>query len=142
MNAPNKIPTINDFNSALTRVNKKLAAGLWITHSSYGIFLTIMTLLHVQSHHGSVTVWLVKAIPLLIFLPAFFKQYPRTYSWLCFAILPYFVFITPYLFEGFSWGIWGQLILTVIIFNASMMTSRWLQQRSYLRWQIANTPAH
>jgi uncharacterized membrane protein len=134
------LPTRAELGIALAQVNKKLSLGLWVTHSSYGLFLVLLCWLNFQNDNSNVKILLVKLMPLLIIIPGILKKYYRTYSWLCFVILPYFVFITPTLFEAFAWGNWLKITLTVVIFIASMMTSRWLQQQSYLQWQIANTP--
>jgi len=134
-----EMPSKTALNNALTQVNKKLRWGFIVTHASHATFLLLITWLHFYSGTGNIKIWLVKVAPLLILIPGFIKGYYRTYSWLCFAILPYFVFITPSLFEAFAWKNWLQMSLTVVMFIASMMTSRWMQQQSYLGWQIQNT---
>ena len=52
------------------------------------------------------------------------------------------IWIIPMALGRGAWGDWVIVTLIVIIFNAAMMTSRWLQQQSYLQWQIANTPSN
>ena len=136
------MPTKTELENTLVHVTKRFHLGLWITHAGYALFLILLVLSNILSAQPNIKIVLIKIFPLLIFIPAFIKQYPRTYSWLCFAVLPYFIFITPYLFEKFSLITWIEILLTVTIFIASMMTSRWLQQKSYLTWQIANTPSH
>ncbi|RYZ81770.1 MAG: DUF2069 domain-containing protein [Moraxellaceae bacterium] len=139
------IPSRANLESALITVGKKLQPGLWITHGSYIIFLLLMSWLNFQIANGGVTsstikLWFVKVIPLLIFVPGLLKKRYRTYSWLCFAILPYFIWITPLVVGRGDWSDWTLVSLIVIIFIGAMMTSRWLQQESYLRWQITQTP--
>lgn len=126
----------NEPTLAIAVLKKKLNAGLWVTHISYACFLAVMCWMSFQTGSGNVKIFAVKIFPLLIFIPAFFKQYPRTYSWLCFVILPYFIFITPFLFEKFLLENWVAMALTVVIFIASMMTSRWLQAYRYAQWQL------
>jgi hypothetical protein len=41
-----------------------------------------------------------------------------------------------------NWGDWLMIALIVVLFIAAMMTSRWMQQQSYLKWQISNTPSN
>lgn len=75
------------------------------------------------------TVWLIQAVPLLVFVPGLLKNHYRTYSWVCFIILFYFIQavsgaftstanITDLIFVG----------LTVYLFVAAMMASRWAQR--------------
>lgn len=138
--SPSGMPTRADLNIALEQVNKKLKPGLWVTHGSYAILILLISWFNFQSPGNGFALWLFKIIPLAIFIPGFLKQSYRSYSWICFAILPYFIWIIPMALGRGSWGDWTIVALTVIIFNAAMMTSRWLQQQSYLNWQIANTP--
>ncbi len=138
----NKMPTRAELNSALEQVKKKLTASLCITHSSYTVLMLLISWFNFQSPNNGFALWLFKIIPLAIFIPGFIKQYYRSYSWICFAILPYFIWIIPMALGRGAWGDWAIVALIVIIFNAAMMTSRWLQQQSYLQWQIANTPSN
>lgn len=136
------MPSVEQLNNALTHVNKKLKLGFWFSHGSYGTFLVLMSWLHFQPADSSFKLWLIKMFPLLIFIPGFIQKKYRTYSWLCFAILPYFVWITPLVMARGNMGDWLMVSLTVILFISSMMTSRWMQQQSYLGWQISNTPSN
>ena len=137
----NKMPSRTQLNAASVTVKQKLTAGLWITHSSYAILLLLISWLNFQSPDNGIKLLLIKTIPLLIFIPGFIKQHHRTYSWLCFAILPYFIWITPLAIGRGALTDWIVALLIVINFIAAMMTSRWLQQDSHLTWQIKNTPA-
>lgn len=136
------MPSIEELNTALIKVNQKLKIGFNLTHISYSVFLVLMSWLNFQQVDSSFTLLLVKLFPLIIFIPGFIQKKYRTYSWLCFAILPYFVWIIPYVMARSNWSDWVMMLLTVVIFIAAMMTSRWMQQQSYLGWQISNTPTH
>lgn len=136
------MPSIEELNIALTQVNQKLKYGLWATHSSYAGFLLFMSWAHLQTANYSFKLLFIKLLLLLIFIPGFIRKKYRTYSWLCFAILPYFIWIIPYVMGRGNWSDWVMTLLTVIIFIAAMMTSRWMQQQSYLGWQISNTPSN
>lgn len=136
------MPSVEELNSALIHVNQKLKLGFWITHGSYGAFILVMSWLNFQPADSSFKLWLVKIFPLLIFLPGFIKQKYRTYSWLCFGILPYFIWVIPLVMGRSSLGDWLMTILIVVLFISSMMTSRWMQQQSYLGWQISHTPSN
>jgi uncharacterized membrane protein len=138
---PQKMPTRAELDCTLTQVNKKVTAGLWATHASYAILLLLISWLNFQLPENGFGLWLFKIIPLAIFIPGFIKCYYRSYSWLCFAILFYFIWIIPLAVGRGAWSDWLVASLTVAIFIAAMMTSRWLQQQSYLTWQIHNTPS-
>jgi len=134
-----KMPSLAEMQSALATTLEKLRFGQWFTHGSYAGFLVLMSWQHFALDNG-LKLWLVKVLPLLIFIPGFIKAHYRTYSWLCFAVLPYFIWLTPLVMGRGSMIDWLLILLIVVLFIAAMMTSRWLQQRSYLNWQIANTP--
>lgn len=73
--------------------------------------------------------WAVQLLPLLLVLPGIKANYPRSYIWLCFLLLLYFV-------KGFdgvispsrAWIDYVVLTVSVLLFTSSMLTSRWLQQ--------------
>lgn len=136
-----ELPSREELNSTLIQVDNKVTLGLRVTHISYALLLLAISWLNFQSPDNGVGLWLFKMVPLIIFIPGFIKRYYRTYSWLCFALLPYFIWIIPLAMGRGSFGDWAIVLLIVIIFNAAMMSSRWMQQQSYLQWQIANTPA-
>ncbi|RYY76402.1 MAG: DUF2069 domain-containing protein [Gammaproteobacteria bacterium] len=139
---PSAMPSKQELLSALIQVEKKLALGLRTTHGSYILFITLMSFSNFYPSNSGFKLWLVKIFPLLIFIPGFIKKKYRTYSWLCFAILPYFIWIIPLLMGRGNWSDWVMTFLIVTLFISSMMTSRWMQQQSYLGWQISNTPSN
>lgn len=136
-----KLPSAIELHSTLQQVNQKVTRGLLITHTSYALLLVLITWLNFQSPENGIALWLFKIIPLIIFIPGFIKRYYRSYSWICFVVLPYFVWIIPLAMGRNAWSDWAIVALIVILFIAAMMSSRWMQQQSYLQWQIANTPA-
>lgn len=77
----------------------------------------------------------LKLIPLLIFIPGLIKQTFRTYSWICFVCLIYFVAIFPVAYTRSLWSDWLITVLVTILFISSMMTSRWLQYWRYFLQQ-------
>jgi uncharacterized membrane protein len=77
----------------------------------------------------------LKLIPLLIFVPGLIKQTFRTYSWICFVCLVYFVAIFPVAYTRSLWSDWLITALVTILFISSMMTSRWLQYWRYFLQQ-------
>jgi uncharacterized membrane protein len=77
----------------------------------------------------------LKLIPLLIFIPGLIKQTFRTYSWICFVCLIYFVAIFPVAYTRNLWSDWLITVLVITLFVSSMMTSRWLQYWRYFLQQ-------
>jgi len=71
-------------------------------------------------------IWLVKLGPLLIFLPGMLRDNLRSYIWVSFMSLGYFVLIVQRLFaqpdSGFAIG---ALVAIVVLFVASMLYVRW-----------------
>lgn len=77
-------------------------------------------------------VWILQAVPLLLFLPGLIKPYYRSYSWFCFLMLLYFIAGTENSFKSNA-GLSDYLFLTltVLLFTFSMLRSRWLQYALY-----------
>ncbi|AFU98319.1 DUF2069 domain-containing protein [Simiduia agarivorans] len=77
------------------------------------------------------TLLLLQSIPLLMFVPGMLANHHRTYSWLCFVVLFYFIVgvtnVMSPLADTFGWVL---LAASTLLFMAAMMTSRWLQQAS------------
>lgn len=74
---------------------------------------------------------MVQSIPLLLFVPGMLAKHHRTYSWLCFVVLFYFIVgVTDVMSPLVTAHSWVILIASVALFNAAMMTSRWLQYLS------------
>lgn len=71
-------------------------------------------------------IWLGKLLPLLIFLPGMLRDNLRSYIWLCFVCLLYFIALVERLFA--QPGAWLPIIGTcavVLLFSAAMMYVRW-----------------
>lgn len=112
-------------------LEKKLRAGKFITLLSFGGLLIIFTLLNLTSEKRNLVFWLFQMFPLLIFIPLLRKPTHRTYSWLCFVSLMYFVGIIPLLMSSWTFAYWLITLLTCALFIGAMMTSRWLQYWNY-----------
>jgi uncharacterized membrane protein len=71
-------------------------------------------------------IWLGKLVPLLIFLPGMLRDRLRTYIWLCFVCLLYFIALVERLFAvpGSILAITGT-VAVVTLFIAGMMYVRW-----------------
>ncbi|MEE4146965.1 MAG: DUF2069 domain-containing protein [Halieaceae bacterium] len=71
-------------------------------------------------------IWLGKLLPLLIFLPGLLRDRLRSYIWLCFVSLLYFVALVERLFAvpGSPLAVAG-MAAVVTLFIAAMMYVRW-----------------
>lgn len=86
-------------------------------------------------------IWLAVVLPLLIFLPGMLQDQLRSYIWLCFVLLLYFMRLVVALFESPSspMAITG-MAAVVILFIAAMMYVRWRAQE--LRHAAARSSGH
>lgn len=117
-------------------IYKKLRIAQSLFVVCYATILILFTLLNITLADGGFKLWLVQCVPLLIFIPGLLQERYRTYSWICFAILPYFAWSVVNVMSPFiRWHDIVVVVLTVIIFNASMMASRWLQYWQYYNRQ-------
>jgi uncharacterized membrane protein len=71
-------------------------------------------------------IWLGKLLPLLIFLPGLLRDRLRSYIWLCFVSLLYFIALVERLFAvpGSPLAVTG-MVAVVVLFVAAMMYVRW-----------------
>ena len=71
-------------------------------------------------------IWLGKLLPLLIFLPGMLRDRLRSYIWLCFVSLLYFIALVERLFAepGSALAITG-MVAVVTLFITAMMYVRW-----------------
>jgi uncharacterized membrane protein len=73
--------------------------------------------------------WCVQVLPLLLVFPGMKIGNPRSYIWLCFLLLAYFI-------KGFdgvispsrAWIDYLVLTISILLFISAMLTSRWRQQ--------------
>jgi len=71
-------------------------------------------------------IWLGKVVPLVLFLPGMLKNKLRSYIWLCFVSLIYFLVAVERLFAtpNNPLAITG-MIAVVVLFIAAMLFVRW-----------------
>lgn len=125
-----KIIAISDADAPL--LYRKLCYSRAVLLASYVAMLMLFTSLNIILPDGSIKLWLVQCIPLLIFIPGLYQQRYRTYSWLCFVILPYFTWsVVNVMSPLIRWSDAVVVVLTVLIFISAMMASRWQQY-----WQL------
>lgn len=110
--------------------DKKINFVLWLSYSAYIILLAVIVWDSWVA--DSERFWLpllIQLLPLLLLLPGLLSRYYRSYSWLCFLSLAYFI---SYVIQVYSptrqWHDWLGLASTVVIFIAGMYASRWLQR--------------
>ncbi len=77
-------------------------------------------------HGAPWIIWLGKLLPLLIFLPGMIRNNLRSFIWLCFVCLLYFMMLVEALFA--RPGAWLPVVGTcavVVLFVAAMLYVRW-----------------
>ena len=117
-------------------IHRKLRGMQRIFFISFGALLVLFTLNNLLDADGSLKLWLVQSIPLLIFIPGLMQQRFRTYSWICFVILVYFTWsVVNTMSPLVRWQDVVVVVLTVVIFISAMMISRWMQYWQYYQRQ-------
>ncbi|ODS24740.1 hypothetical protein AB835_02430 [Candidatus Endobugula sertula] len=111
--------------------NKRLNVVLFTTYWAYTCLLLLFIYTYFTNENHSWKLLVFQSLPLLLLAPGLIKQQYRSHSWLCFAILAYFI---AYVAEvGSPLGEvtdWMGLVLSVIIFISAMLASRGLQRLS------------
>lgn len=92
---------------------------------SYGVLL-LQQVAEVWLGQAPWIIWLAVVLPLLIFLPGMLQDKLRSFIWLCFVSLLYFMRLVVSLFEdpGNPLAIAG-MIAVVLLFCSGMMYVRW-----------------
>lgn len=99
-------------------------AGL-LTWASW-ILLTLQQGLDSFLHSAPWFIWWVKLFPLLLFLPGMLRDNLRSYIWLCFVCLGYFLILVQRVFATpESLIVWVGLLANVVLFVAAMLYVRW-----------------
>jgi uncharacterized membrane protein len=95
------------------------------------VWVSWLTLLVVQVFDAWSTqvpwiIWLGKIVPLLIFVPGMLKVNLRSYIWICFVSLLYFLVLVERLFAQPD-NILAMIgmVAVVVLFNAAMLFVRW-----------------
>ena len=91
----------------------------WISWASY-LGLVVVQVLDSAAQQAPWPVWLFKLLPLLIFLPGILRENLRSYIWLCFVCLIYFLALTLRLFAvpGDVLGAVGMLCVIALFCSA------------------------
>jgi len=105
------------------------------------LLLLLFTGINLSSPRGSLALWIIQCVPLLIFIPGLRKHYYRTYSWLCFVLLFYFTAFTVDAMSPLrNWTDYVGVSLSVVMFISAMMASRWRQHQLLAIQQNSSTP--
>lgn len=103
----------------------RLVLTLRLVWASYAILLLTQVL---DAWRGGAPwiIWLAVLLPLLIFLPGMLRDNLRSFIWLCFVLLLYFMRLVVALFERPTdpLAIVG-MVSVVVLFNAAMLYVRW-----------------
>jgi uncharacterized membrane protein len=89
--APGRISDETELKAAMMPTTVAALARLFVLISTVALIL-ILTLDNWFSEPLSVSRWLVQIVPLLAFTPSLFSNNLRSYQWLCFVILLYFIY--------------------------------------------------
>ncbi len=74
-------------------------------------------------------IWTLRLLPLLVFVPGLIQDRVRTYVWLCFVSLMFFITLVERLFRDASDPVaWVAMLAVVTFFCAAMMYTRWRSQ--------------
>jgi uncharacterized membrane protein len=97
----------------------------WASWFAYGVLLAQQAA-DALIHGAPWIIWLAKLLPLLLFLPGMLRDRLRSYVWLCFVSLLYFIALVERVFAqpGELPGIIG-LVSVVTLFIAAMLYVRW-----------------
>lgn len=91
------------------------------------IALSLSTWVWVQEgRQPSIAIWLIRLVPLLIFVSGLWKENLRSIAWLCFVVLMYFVMaVTESMSPFVVWVNYVELALTVLLFCSATLFIRW-----------------
>lgn len=120
---------MNDTNSHQTLV-KKVQISTSINYTLYALLIGVIIFWNLNRDEGfKLAVLLLQSLPLLAFLPGMIQKVYRSYSWLCFILLFYFIFAIQSVFSTIrDPSDFVFLALIVLLFISSMMASRWVQR--------------
>ncbi len=93
------------------------------------VMLMLAQALDTWVRDAPLAIYLLRILPLAIFLPGLIRDRVRTYIWLCFVILLYFLTVVLRLFYDPADPVaWVAMVSIVVYFNAGMMYVRWRSQ--------------
>lgn len=107
-------------------VKCKLNIALRINWFCYVGLLLLIVVRNLFLEGGSILLWVIQTVPLLLVLPGLIKQRYRSYLWLCFILLLYITSsIVDLVMPARGWQNGVMAVLSLILFFSAMMSSRW-----------------
>ncbi len=121
---------------------QRMSRAAWICLGCYfGLLLSYLfktLVLPMGGRDPNLTMWALHTLPLLPFLPGLLRRDQRTYAWLSFVLLLYFVLSVEGLFSPVaSYYHWIALVLVVALFSGSVAFIRWTGM--HYQWLAAET---
>ena len=102
----------------------KLSISRFLTRSSYALLLVIISV-NLWIQNAPWVIFLVYLLPLIIFLPGLIADTVRNLIWMGFALLMYFAIVVYKLSVPDPQALnIIELVLTVVLFSASMIYAR------------------
>jgi uncharacterized membrane protein len=102
-----------------------VSSAAWLTWLSWSALL-LQQAADAWAHQAPWFIWVLKVMPLLLFLPGMRKDNLRSYIWLCFVCLGYFMILVQRIFaQPDSLLVISGLVAVVILFIAAMLYVRW-----------------
>ncbi len=90
------------------------------------VLLVLLQLLESAIQQPSLLVWVIRVLPLLIFVPGMQSDNLRSYIWVCFVCLLYFLTLVERLFIAPDNPVAILAMISVVsLFVASMLYVRW-----------------
>lgn len=88
--------------------------------------LLLQQALDAWMHGAPWFIWVLKLLPLLLFLPGMRRDNLRSYIWLCFICLGYFLILVQRIFaQPDNLLVIVGLVAVVVLFIAAMLYVRW-----------------
>lgn len=107
-------------------IARKLAIARRLNWVCYAGLLLLFAIWNLFLEGGSLVLWLLQTVPLLLVLPGMLKQRYRSYLWLCFILLIYIcASIVDVMMPARGWQDGVLLVLSLTLFFSAMMASRW-----------------
>lgn len=124
----------------LSHESQKLIIARALSWLLYGSLIFAYSIWQLTREGGpSYFFWAVQLIPLLLVLPGLKAGNPRSYIWLCFLLLLYFIKgVDGVISPSRAWIDYVVLSVSVLLFISAMLTSRWLQQHLYQKLECHN----
>ncbi len=106
----------------------------YLVLASYLGLLVLFAVSNALQPGGSLALWLVQTLPLLLFAPGLWLRRSVTYLWLCTALLIYFIWaVTAVMSPLALWHHYVALLLIVILGISTMLASHWTHKWRKLR---------